>query len=398
MAKHYPYLLIGGGMAADAAARGIRQVDEQGTIGLIGKEEDPPYNRPPLSKGLWKRTPLARIWRRTADLGVDIYLGRRAIQLDTAQQRVIDDQNEEYTYDRLLLATGGRPIQIGSETAGETGNRVIYYRTLADYRRLRALMEVGQRFVVIGGGFIGSEMAAVLASQGKMTSMIFPEEGIGARVLPFEVSQYLNQVYRERGVDVRNGRMVESIEQDEEGVTVRLTTGEVERADSVVAGLGIRPSVELAEQAGLEVDNGIRVNESMQSSDPNIFAAGDVISFYSTVFRQWVRVEHEENTNLTGMLAGQGMAGQPGSYEGLPSVYSTIFDISYDAVGLLDPRLEVIYDWQEPFQKGVMYYTEQGRVRGVILWNVPRGLDAARKLIREGKVHQAQDLTGQIRG
>ncbi|MBE0698539.1 MAG: FAD-dependent oxidoreductase, partial [Anaerolineaceae bacterium] len=189
--KHYPYLIIGGGMTADAAVRGIRQGDPQKAIGLIGEEPDPPYNRPPLSKALWKTgprpMPLSRIWRGTANLGVDLHLGRKAIALDPGTKRVKDDQGDEYTYDQLLLATGGEPIRLGVEH-----ERIVYFRTLADYQRLRSLAAAGQRFAVIGGGFIGSEIAAALTNQGKDVVMIFPENGIGARVLPAEVTTFLN--------------------------------------------------------------------------------------------------------------------------------------------------------------------------------------------------------------
>ncbi len=208
--KHYPYLIVGGGMAADAAARGIRQVDSERPIGLIGQEPDPPYNRPPLSKGLWKRLPrpmpLSRIWRNTDRLGVDLHLGRSVVTLDAARKELSDDQGESYTYDKLLLATGGEPVRLGAPH-----ERVIYFRTLADYRRLRALAETGEQFVVIGGGFIGSEIAAALAGLGKQVVMVFPESGIGARLLPGEISQSLNDTFRERGVRVLTGQLVSSL-------------------------------------------------------------------------------------------------------------------------------------------------------------------------------------------
>jgi NADPH-dependent 2,4-dienoyl-CoA reductase/sulfur reductase-like enzyme len=180
---YYPYLIVGGGMTGDAAARGIRQIDPDRPIGLLGQEADPPYNRPPLSKALWKRgprpMPLSRIWRQTDSLGVDLILGRSVTHLDAGQHQVVDDQGKIYQYDRLLLATGGSPV-----TLGINHERIIYFRTLEDYRRLRGLTETGQDFAVIGGGFIGSELAAALAGQGKDVTMIFPETGIGARVLP----------------------------------------------------------------------------------------------------------------------------------------------------------------------------------------------------------------------
>jgi NADPH-dependent 2,4-dienoyl-CoA reductase/sulfur reductase-like enzyme len=376
----YPYLIIGGGMAADAACRGIRAVDPNGAIGLVGLEPDPPYNRPPLSKGVWKKvrpTPLARVWRGTASLGVDLHLGLRITQLNLANRTAVDDQGDEYAYGELLLATGGDPIRIGP-----AHERLIYYRTLEDYRRLRALLDSGaRRFVVIGGGFIGSEIAAALAGQDCEVFMIFPESAIGARVLPADLAQHLNAVFRARGVRVMAGQMVKALEAGEDGVSVRTAEGDVIRADAVVAGLGIRPNTGLAQEAGLAVDNGIWVNEFLRTSAPHVYAAGDVANFFAPALGQRLRVEHEENANLAGMLAGKAMAGQPELYHALPAVYSTLFDITYDAVGELDPRLEVTYDWQEPLVKGTVYYRKDRRVRGVLLWNQGKGLDAAREII-----------------
>lgn len=393
---HYPYLIIGGGMAADSAARGIRQVDPDRPIGLISREPDPPYNRPPLSKNLWKKGPrpfpLSRIWRNTASLGVDLHLECTVVDLDPAQKRVTGSQGEEFTYDSLLLATGGDPIQLGPPS-----ERVIYFRTLADYHRLRALTEAGQRFAVIGGGFVGSEIAAALAGLEKDVVMIFPETGIGARVLPEDISDYLNETFQARGVQVLAGRLAQSIEPDEIGVTVTTAQGEILRVDGVVAGLGIRPNVALAQAAGLVTGDGIHVDESMRTSQPAIFAAGDAANYYHPVLGRRIRAEHEENANLTGMLAGQGMAGQPGRYEALSSVYSTLFDLHYDAVGDLDPRLPIVYDWEEPFIKGTAYYLDGIRVRGVLLWNMSRGLDAARQVIAEPGPFQAADLIGRIK-
>lgn len=394
MAQYYPYLIIGGGMAADAAARGIRSIDADAPIGLISAEPDPPYNRPPLSKGLWKPvrpTPIARIWRNTAGQGVEMHLSRTVVRIDPDQKLVTDDRGEVYQYNKLLLATGGQPIRISPDH-----ERVIYYRTLADYQRLRALAESSQRFLVIGGGFVGSEMAAALSGQGKEVSMAFPESGIAARILPQSISDYLNGSFRARGIRVLTGQMVTEIQPDPGGVSVLLSSGETLRVDGVVAGLGIRPNVSLAESAGLITGNGIHVDGAMRTSQPDIYAAGDAANFFSPVLGQRMRVEHEENANLTGFLAGQGMAGQPGSYTTLPSVYSSLFDMNYDAVGLLDPALQVVYDWQEPFKKGVVYTLQEGRVRGVLLWNISRGLDAARELIGAQGPFLPVDLPGRI--
>ena len=176
---NYKYLIIGGGMTADAAVHGIREADPNGSIGLIGSEVHPPYNRPPLSKGLWKDKRLESIWRRHANDEAIEHLGRTALAVDPQTRTVTDDRGAEYHYQKLLLATGGTPrrLPIG-------GEGVLYFRTLDDYYHLRTLTEQGSRFAVIGAGFIGSEIAAALATNQKKVVMIFPEEGIGARCFP----------------------------------------------------------------------------------------------------------------------------------------------------------------------------------------------------------------------
>ena len=397
MERHYPYLIVGGGMAADAAVRGIRQVDLKRSIGLIGAEQDPPYNRPPLSKGLWKTgprpMPISRIWRGTASLGADLHLGRKVLRLDPGGKLVVDDQGDVYTYDRLLLATGGDPIRLGADH-----DRVIYFRTLADYRRLRGLAQEGQRFAVIGGGFVGSEIAAALAGSGKEVVMIFPESGIGARVLPREISSFLNATFRKRGVRILDGQLVKSLLADETGVTLHTSQGESIRVDGAAAGLGIRPNTALASEAGLSTSNGIEVDSFLRTSQADIFAAGDVANFYNPILGKRMRAEHEENANLSGQIAGQNMTGENVTYEHLPAVYSTLFDFSYDAVGDLDPNMEILYDWEEPMHKGAAFYMDNKRVRGVLLWNLARGLETARELIAASGPFKTKDLIGRIRG
>lgn len=397
MTRHYPYLIIGGGMTADAAVRGIRQIDPDRPVGLICQEPDPPYNRPPLSKGLWKTgprpMPLSRIWRGTANLGVDLFLGRSATQIDPASQKVLDDLGGEYSYDRLLLATGGEPVRLGANH-----DRIVYFRTLADYHRLRRLIEQYRRFAVIGGGFIGSELAAVLTGQGKEVVMVFPEPGICARVLPTDFAMYLNAHFRDRGVQVLNNELVNSIAPSETGIILHTSLGKTLQVDAVVAGLGIRPNVSLAISAGLATGNGILVDRFLQTSHPNIFAAGDVANFHNPILDMRMRPEHEENANLSGQTAGMNMAGQPTPYNHLPAVYSTIFDISYDAVGELDPTLQTLSDWQEPYQKGATIYFREGKVRGVLLVNLPRGLENARTLISGPSLFNPGELISRLSG
>ena len=394
---NYTYLIIGGGMTADAAIGGIREVDPVGSIGLIGADPHPPYDRPPLSKGLWKGKPLENIWRKTESQGVTLHLGRTAQQLDPENKRVTDDQGTVYGYDKLLLATGGTPRRL---PFGD--KQIIYFRTLDDYERLRTLTAEGQRFAVIGGGFIGSEVAAALAMNGKAVVMAFPAEGIGSRMFPPDLAKFLNDFYRQKGVEVLPGELAAGLElrAGRSILKVRNTQAQDEReimADGVVAGIGIHPNVELAQAAGLEVEDGIRVDASLRTSQPDIYAAGDVANFYNPALDRRLRVEHEDNANTMGRSAGQAMAGRAVAYDHLPSFYSDLFELGYEAVGEVDSRLETVADWKEPYREGVIYYLREGRVRGVLLWNVWEQVDAARRLIAEPGPFRPENLKGLAR-
>ena len=394
----YTYLIVGGGMAADAAAHGIREVDPDGTIGLISSEPDPPYKRPPLSKKLWRGKPLESIWLSTDQLGVEVHLGRTGRLLDLHHKRVVDDRGTEYGFDKLLLATGVTPrrLPVG-------GHWITYYRTLKDYQRLRQETARGQRFAVIGGGFIGSEIAAALTMNGKEVVMIFPDAGIGGRLFPSDLAGFLNDYYREHGVEVRSHSTVTDVLMHDSRFTLKTqdtataTARDIE-VDGIVAGIGAQPNVDLALAAGLQVANGIVVDPFLRTSHPDVYAAGDVAAYWQAALGQRRRVEHEDNATAMGRLAGRAMAGEAARYEHLPFFYSDMFDLGYEAVGDLDSRLDVVAEWEEPYRTGVLTYRSEGRVRGVLLWNVWDQLDAARAQIADPESLYSSQMTAEIAG
>ena len=388
---NYHYLIIGGGMTAAAAVDGIREFDSIGEIGLISAELDVPYDRPPLSKALWKGKPLDIIWRKLEDKRVKVHLGRVVKEIIPQHKRVVDDRGDVFTYQKLLLATGGRPRRL---PFGE--DRIIYFRTLSDYRRLRALTETGRRFAVIGGGFIGSEIAAALAMNGKEVVMIFPGKDIGDRVFAPPLAQFVSSFYKQKGVEVLAGEEIVGLETRGNLHVLKTSSFREIVVDGVVAGVGIEPNVELAQSAGLEVENGIVVDESLRTSHPDIYAAGDVAAFYNPALGKRIRVEHEDNANTMGRLAGRNMAGKSETYHHLPFFYSDMFDLGYEAVGEVDSRLETFADWKRPNEEGVIYYLQNDRVRGVLLWNVWKQVEAARQLIAEPGPFTVKDLEGKL--
>ncbi len=273
---------------------------------------------------------------------------------------------------------------------------IIYYRTLDDYQQLREMTNHGEHFGVIGGGFIGSEIAAALTMNGKKVTLLFPDAGIGSSIYPPEISDYLNSFFRQKGVQVLSGERVQDIQKQGSTYTIVTQRGEKILVDGVIAGIGIQPNTELAQAAGLKIANGIVVDKTLHTSQPDIFAAGDVAEFYNLTLGKRLRIEHEDNANTMGKQAGRNMAGANEPYQHLSYFYSDLFELGYEAVGELDPHLETYVDWKDPFKKGVVYYLAGGRVRGVLLWNVWDSVPKARELIAEPGPFSATELKDRL--
>jgi NADPH-dependent 2,4-dienoyl-CoA reductase/sulfur reductase-like enzyme len=373
--RSYRYLVVGGGMTGDAVCTGIRDADPEGAIGLVGEEPNPPYKRPPLTKGLWKGSPVEKIWRNVEEHGAELVLGRRIVSLDLGAHTALDDAGDEYAYERIVLATGATPRRLPGGDAN-----VVYYRTLEDYRRVRALSDDGARFLVVGGGFIGSEIAAALRGQGRDVTMVFPDKGISARVFPDELSRFVTDYYREQGVHVDSETYFESSE----------------GFDATIAGLGVVPRTELAEAAGIPVDDGILVDEYGRiDGRDDVYAAGDVARFPMPALGTTGRVEHEDHANSHGRLVGANAGGAHEAYEHLPFFYSDLFDLGYEAVGETDPRHDTVQLWLEPNRKGIVAYVDgDARPRGFLLWNVWDRVEPARELIRAAQPVDEETLRG----
>jgi 3-phenylpropionate/trans-cinnamate dioxygenase ferredoxin reductase component len=388
----YEYIVVGGGMTADSAVKGIRERDQKGRISVFSDENVLPYNRPPLSKGLWKGDDPASIWRGTDSHNIEFFPQTRIVAVKPREKSVSTSDGKIYSYEKLLIATGGSPRRLPFG-----GDDIIYFRTIEDYRKLRSAADRGSEFVVIGGGFIGSEVAAALAMNGKHVTMIMPENGIGFRVFPRSLSTFLVSYYRDKGVSVISGDSITGIDKGGSGFSVKSRAGKTIESDAVVAGLGIVPNEELAKSAGLAVDNGIIVDSFLRTTDRNIYSAGDVANFYSAALDNRMRVEHEDGANVMGLLAGRNMAGSSESYNHLPFFYSDLFELGYEAVGELDSRMDSVEDWVDEFRKGVIYYLKDGIVRGVLLWNTWGKVDAARELIASKKYQVRDSLKGLIK-
>lgn len=387
------YVIVGGGMVADAAARGIREIDADGSIVILSDDVDQPYTKPALSKKLWTDpdyTPEDNDSDTAADTGADIRLRTRVTAIDRENHTVTTDTGGTVAYERLLLATGGSPKSLDLDPS----DRVIVFRTAADYRRLRDLTGPDQHVIVVGGGYIGSELAAALVQNETKVSLVFPDDDLGASVFPSDISARFERAFTDHGVALRPNRRVVSAQESAAFVDLTLDDGTVLHGDGVVVGLGIEPDTALAQDAGLAVEDGIVVDARLTTDDPSIFAAGDVASYPDRILGRR-RVEHVDNAKEQGASVGRIMAGSDEEYEHTPMYYSNVFDLGYEAVGRLDASLRTVEDWKDD-DRAVVYYLDDDGPVGVLLWNIDGETDKARKVLAEARALTVDDLPGLI--
>lgn len=398
--KTWKYLIVGGGRAGASAVQGIREVDLSGSVLVAGAEGHLPYNRPPLTKELWFGT------QKVEDVFVDsrdfydrhhvkILEDTRIVAIDPRQKTVTDAGGKVRAYEKLLLATGGTPRVLPIHGGALEG--ISYYRYLDDYEKLRARAAAGRKAVVIGGGFVGSEIAAALSLNKVEVTMVFPDAHLCSRVFPADLGRALSDYYAGQGVAIKAGDKPASIERRGEGFRVDTVAGLSLEADIVVGGIGIRPETGLAEAAGLETDDGIVVDGALRTSAPDIYAAGDAARFPHHGLGVMTRVEHWDNAISQGRQAGRNMAGAGEEFTYMPYFFSDLFKFGYEAVGEIDPRLETFADWQKEFDTGTIYFLRDGRVRGVMNCNLWGKLDPAREIILKGEKAGSSQLKGAIR-
>jgi NADPH-dependent 2,4-dienoyl-CoA reductase/sulfur reductase-like enzyme len=315
-------------------------------------------------------------------------------QIDTDGHTVHDNQGATHRYKRLLLATGGTPKRL--RIPGGDLDGIVYFRSLSDYRRLRANATVGKSALVIGGGFIGSEIAAALRTNGLSVTMSFPSRWLVSRIFPEALGRSLTDHYRARGIAVLSEDGPQSIHRIGDGYLTGTRTGREIHSDLIVVGIGIAPNIALAEAAGLATADGVVVNEFLQTSNPDIYAAGD-IAFFPEANLGPRRIEHWDNAASQGKHAGRNMAGAQKPFTDMPFFFSDLFEFGYEAVGDLNSRYATFADWQEENKTGVIYYLDGGSLRGAMMCNLFGKVDAARELIQSGKHFTAADLRGAIR-
>jgi 3-phenylpropionate/trans-cinnamate dioxygenase ferredoxin reductase subunit len=334
-----PIVVVGASLAGAKAVEALRDSGYDGSLVLLGAEPHPPYERPPLSKGhLLGTAELESAFVNDAgwydEHEVELMTGTEVTELDTRGHRVLVGATPQ-SYSKLLLATGCSPRRM--PLAEQHGAPVTYLRTMEDSARIKAALRPGSRVVVIGGGWIGLEVAAAARTVGADAAVVESLDLPLLRVLGGEVAEIFAGLHREHGVDLRLSAEVTAVERTRDRAVVRLADGAAIEADLVVVGVGVAPNTALAESAGLDTDNGILVDEHLRTSDPDVYAAGDVASVQHPVLGQRVRVEHWDNAIGQGTVAGQNLAGREVAYERLPYFFTDQYDLGMEYVGYV-PR------------------------------------------------------------
>ena len=333
-------VIVGAGLAAAHAVEELRSQGHDGSIQLFGSEPHLPYNRPPLSKAVLigsddESSVFVHDQQWYADHDVEVRLGTTVTGADLDRSH-IQVGTQEISYDRLLIATGARPRRLAAADAA--GAPVAYLRTLEDSRRLRAAFEPGRRIVIIGGGWIGLEVASAARTAGSGVTIVESLELPLLRVLGPEVASTFAELHRAHGVDLRLGVAIEAIDPTGAGqATVRLTDGSQLAADLVVVGIGVEPNDGLARAAGLDVDNGILVDERLRTADPHVYAAGDVANQLHPALGRRIRVEHWDTAIHQGRTAARNMLGGDDAYTRLPYFFTDQYDRGMEYVGSVGP-------------------------------------------------------------
>ncbi len=378
------YIIIGGGQAGGQTAGCLRAGGFEGRIILIGEETYIPYERPPLSKGLLSgETPIEKTYLRNAEFyetrNIELMLDTRVSSIDRDSKTVHLENGKSLNYDKLVIATGSKVRHISLPGADKRG--VFYVRTIADTLAIQQTMKAGANLVLVGAGYIGLEVAAVGIEAGCKVTVLEALDRVMARVAAPEVSDFYENVHLTAGVDLRKNVRISAFTGDDHVTGVQLEDGSIVPADLIVVGIGIMPDTELASAAGLEVENGIVVDEFGQTSDPNIWAAGDVTNHPNAILGQRIRLESVQNAMSQGKTVADAMCGNPSPYAEVPWFWSDQYDLKLQIAGLWEPTDTVVLRGDVSTRKFSVYYLRDGAVVAVNLINNMREFLPAKKLI-----------------
>ncbi|MBO0708586.1 MAG: FAD-dependent oxidoreductase [Candidatus Dormibacteraeota bacterium] len=391
MAENARFVVVGASLAGGNAVEALREAGFKGRITLVGDERELPYERPPLSKEyLMGKSEREKVflhddsWYRDHD--IDLRLATRVTSIDRSRHLVTTEAGEEIDYDRLLLATGASPRTL--PLPGADGPNVLYLRRVEDSERLRERFARGGRLIVIGAGWIGLEAAAAAREAGVEVTVLENLELPLLRVLGPECARIFADLHRRHGVDLRLGVRVEAITEEQGSSRVRLAGGEELTADTVLVGIGASPNTGLAEAAGLEVSNGVLVDQSLRTADPDILAAGDIANAHHPILGKRIRVEHWDNAIGQGEAAGRSMFREGVVYDRIPYFFTDQYDLGMEYAGYVEPGgyQEVVFRGDVDKMEFIAFWLdERQRVpagMNVNIWDVN---DTIKELVRSGR-------------
>ncbi|WJN60706.1 FAD-dependent oxidoreductase [Pseudomonas sp. SO81] len=393
-------IIIGAGHAGGELAIALRNEGWEGRILLLGEEAHLPYHRPPLSKaylaGSVEKSSLSIRPQLAYDkANVEFFGGVRVVRIDRANKRLELADGKQLAYDKLAIATGGRPrpLSVPNAAAAERCANFHYLRTLDDVELIRAQMAAGKRLAIVGGGYIGLEVAAAAVAQGLQVTVLEALPRVLQRVTAAELSAYYKRKHREAGVDIRTNVQVADLEVTGEAVSaVICADGSHLETDLVVVGIGLIANTELAAEAGLEVDNGILVNEYAQTSDPDIFAAGDCTNHPNPLLGRRLRLESVPNALEQSRVAAAGMAGKLKAYASVPWFWSDQYELKLKMVGLSEGFERLVLRGEPQTDSFSAFYLKDGKVLAADTVNRPQDFIAAKRLVAEGIAVTAEQL------
>jgi 3-phenylpropionate/trans-cinnamate dioxygenase ferredoxin reductase component len=386
MTVNHDYVIVGASLAGAKAAETLRSEGFDGRVVLVGAEDERPYERPPLSKD-YVRGEVGRekVYVHPegfyAEHDIDLRLGRRVESLDTSTRELELDDGERLRYDQLLLTTGAEPRRLSIPGAELDG--VLYLRSVRDSDVLRARLERGGAVVVVGAGWIGAEVAASARQRGLEVTVVEPAALPLERVLGAEVGAIYRDVHADHGVRMLLGTGVEAFEGETAVERVRTSDGRELGCDFVVVGVGVEPRIRLAERAGIVLDNGIVVDDHLQTNVPGVFAAGDVANAHHPFYGEPIRIEHWANALNQGPAAARSMLGHSGAYERLPYFFSDQYDVGMEYTGFARAWDRVVFRGDPATREFIAFWIAEDRVVAGMNVNVWDVTDSIKRLISE---------------
>jgi 3-phenylpropionate/trans-cinnamate dioxygenase ferredoxin reductase subunit len=386
MSNDQTHIIVGASLAGAKAAETLRTEGFDGKVVLVGAEDERPYERPPLSKE-YLRGEVGREKVYVHDESfysehdIELRLATTAVDLDASRKELTLDDGDRLSYDRLLLATGSEPRRLA--IPGAELDAVLYLRSVHDSDALRERLDRGGAVVVVGAGWIGAEVAASARQRGLEVTVVEPAPVPLERVMGAEVGAIYRDIHTDHGVEMLMGTGVEAFEGDEAVERVRTSDGRVIECDFVVVGVGVEPRIQLAVRAGLDVDNGILVDERLETSLPGVFAAGDVANARHPFYGERIRVEHWANALHQGPAAARNMLGQADSFDRLPYFFSDQYEVGMEYSGFARDWDRVVFRGDPAGREFIAFWIRDERVvagMNVNVWDVNEPI---RRLISE---------------